>query len=201
MGGWGRNKKNSKKTNFSVDITSGREGALTVGCYTGVLLARIKLYPQICTPKTLTAWFLLNYNFSAYCIISMFSFFVKFWKHPKINLGSVPAYRLDLTWIHWKFINYSNSICPRKAVCLSLRWLSAHLQKEVKDAFHKKDFFFILIIGGVIRGDVQVNDTFHHRPVKTAYKNLEMLLMLDLLRQDSVKIPSSSRDQMREMFL
>ena len=27
-----------------------------------------------------------------------------------------------------------------------------------------------------------------------------MQLMLDLLRQDSVKIPSSSRDQMMEMF-
>ena len=56
--GEGATKKTLKKTNFSVDITSGREGALTVWCYTGVLLARIKLYPQICTPtviKTLTA--------------------------------------------------------------------------------------------------------------------------------------------------
>ena len=59
-------------------------------CYTGVLLARIKLYLQICTPtviKTLPAWFLLNYNFSAYYIISMFNCFVKFWQHPKINPG------------------------------------------------------------------------------------------------------------------
>ena len=107
-------------------------------------------------------------------------------------------------WTSLEFIENLSTIptafAPRKAVCLSLRWLSAHLQKEVKDAFHKKDFFFILIIGGVIWGDVQVKDTFHHRPVKTACKNLEMQLILDLLRQDSVKIPSSSRDQMMKMF-
>ena len=60
-----------------------------MGCYTGVLLATIKLYLQICTPtviKTLLASFLLNYNFSAYYIISMFNFFVKFWQHPKYDV-------------------------------------------------------------------------------------------------------------------
>ena len=41
--------------------------------------------------KTLPTWFLLNYNFSAYYIISMFNFFVKFRQHPKINPGSTPG--------------------------------------------------------------------------------------------------------------
>ena len=60
--------------------------------------------------------------------------------------------------------------------------------------------YFLIEIGGGITGDVQVNDTFYHRPIKAAYRNQEMQLMLDLLRQDPNKIPSLSRDQMTEMF-
>ena len=63
---------------------------------------------------------------------------------------------------------------------------SAQLPKEVEDAFHKKGYFLI-VIGGGITGDLQVNDTSYHCPVKTTYMNLEMQLMLDLLRQDPQK--------------
>ena len=55
-------------------------------------------------------------------------------------------------------------------------------------------------IGGGITGDVQVNDTSNHRSVNRAYRNLEMQLMLDLLRQNPKKIPASFRYQMMEMF-
>ena len=55
-------------------------------------------------------------------------------------------------------------------------------------------------IGGGITGDVQVNDTSYHRSVNRAYRNIEMQLMLDLLRQNPKKIPAPFRYQMMEMF-
>ena len=91
------------------------------------------------------------------------------------------------------------AFAPEKRCVFTLDDYSAHLPQEVEDAFHKKGYFLI-VIGGGITGDVQVNDTSYHRPVKTAYRNLEMQLMLDLLKQDPKKIPSPSRDQMMEMF-
>ena len=57
----------------------------------------------------------------------------------------------------------------------------------------------MIAIGGGITGEVQVNDTSYHLPIKAASRNIEMQLMLDL-QQDPKKIPSSSRIQMMELF-
>ena len=91
------------------------------------------------------------------------------------------------------------SFASEKRCVFILDDYSTHLPKEVEDTFHKKGYFLI-VIGGGITGDVQVNDTSYYRSVKTAYRNLEMQLKLDLLRQDPKKIPSPSPDQMMEMF-
>ena len=92
------------------------------------------------------------------------------------------------------------AFAPEKRCVFTLNDYLAHVPNEVEDAFHKKGYFSI-VIGGGITGHVRVNDTSYHRPVKTAYKNLEMQLMLDLLRQDPKKIPSPSKDQMMEIFI
>lgn len=71
---------------------------------------------------------------------------------------------------------------------------SAYLPQESEKAFHQKGYF-LTAIGGGSTGDVQVNDTSYCRPVKPAYRNLEIQLMLDRLRMDPKRVPSSSRDQ------
>ena len=73
------------------------------------------------------------------------------------------------------------AFAPEKRCIFNLDDYSAHQPKEVEDAFHKMGYFLILTCGG-ITGDVQVNGTSYPFPVKTAYRNLEMQLMLDLLR-------------------
>ena len=102
------------------------------------------------------------------------------------------------TWIHWNFTNYSNSICPRKAMCLYLRWLFYSSTKRSWGCISYKGYFLIVIDGG-ITGEVEVNDTSYHLPIKAASRNIEMQLMLNLW-QDPKKIPSSSRNQMMELF-
>ena len=70
---------------------------------------------------------------------------------------------------------------------------------EVEEAFRKKGYFLI-VIGGGITGDIQVNDTSYHRQAKAAHRNHEMKLMLEMLEKDPIKIPTPTRDQMMQMF-
>ena len=60
--------------------------------------------------------------------------------------------------------------------------------------------YLLRIIPGRITDDVQRNDTDFHHPVKTYYRTLEMELMLEKLRQNPERIPSSSEDEMMKMF-
>ena len=70
---------------------------------------------------------------------------------------------------------------------------------EVEEAFRKKGYFLI-VIGGGITGDIQVNNTSYHRQAKAAYRNHEMKLMLEMLEKDPIKIPTPTRVQMMQMF-
>ena len=63
--------------------------------------------------------------------------------------------------------------------------------KKLRTYFIRK-VTFLTAIGGGITGDVQVNDKSYHPPLKAAYTNLEMQLMLDLLKKNPKKVPSSS---------
>ena len=67
----------------------------------------------------------------------------------------------------------TTAFVPEKQCVLD--YYSAHLPKEVEDFFHKKRLLLI-VIGSGLAGDVQVNDTSYHRPVKTAYRNLKIQL-------------------------
>ena len=55
-----------------------------------------------------------------------------------------------------------------------------HLMPEVRQALFKKGYVLI-IIGGGITGDIQINDTNCHRDLKKHYRDLEMNLMLGQL--------------------
>lgn len=77
---------------------------------------------------------------------------------------------------------------------------SAHLMPEVRQALFKKGYVLV-VIGGGITGDVQINDTDCHHHLKTLYRDLEMKLMLEQLKKDPTKIPSPSRNEMMSMLL
>ena len=49
-------------------------------------------------------------------------------------------------------------------------------------------------------GDIQLNDTDLHSPLKAKYRELEQLLMIDQLKASPKKIPQSSRDDMMRML-
>ena len=77
---------------------------------------------------------------------------------------------------------------------------SVHLMPEVRQALLKKGYILV-IIGGGITGDIQINDTNCHRDLKKYYREFEMELMLDQLKDDPKKIPSPSRNDMMRMLL
>ena len=77
---------------------------------------------------------------------------------------------------------------------------SVHLMPEVRKALLDKGYV-IVIIGGGITGDLQINDTHFHDPIKTIYRDQEMGLMLQQLENNSTKVPSPSRDKMMPMMV
>ena len=85
------------------------------------------------------------------------------------------------------------------AICV-LDDYSVHLMPEVREALFKKGSVLV-IIGGGITGDFQINDTNCHRDLKEHYQDLEMKLMLEQLEKDPIKIPSPSRNEMMSMLL
>ena len=76
---------------------------------------------------------------------------------------------------------------------------SVHITDEVRNALLAK-VYILVVIGGGITGDVQCNDTHIHRLLKKHYGQLEANLMTEMLRKDSNKIPSPSRDNIMKML-
>ena len=74
-----------------------------------------------------------------------------------------------------------------------------HLQEEIRQALLKRGYILVLI-GGGITGDIQVNDTHLHAPLKAKYRELEIKLMLKQLKENPQKIPSPDRDEMMDMI-
>ena len=75
---------------------------------------------------------------------------------------------------------------------------AVHLMPEVREALLKRGYVLV-IIGGGITGDIQINDTHFHAPLKASYRDQEMSLMLEKLRDEPSKIPSPSRDEIMKM--
>ena len=60
---------------------------------------------------------------------------------------------------------------------------AVHLQEEVRTALLERGYILVLI-GGGITGDIQINDTDFHAPLKAKYREFEMSKMLDKLEND-----------------
>ena len=77
---------------------------------------------------------------------------------------------------------------------------SVHLLPELRASLLKKGYVLV-VIGGGITGDVQVNDTHLHHQLKGKYRGKETALMLQKLEAEPNKIPSPTRDDMMDMLL
>ena len=92
----------------------------------------------------------------------------------------------------------SCALFPQKRKIFTLDDYSAHLDPQIKEELKKQGYFLVILPGG-ITGDLQVNDTDLHHPLKTLYREKESALMIDLLTENPGKIPAPNRDQMMRL--
>ena len=71
---------------------------------------------------------------------------------------------------------------------------------EIKEALLKRGYVPV-IIGGGVTGDIQINDTDLHHPLKAKYRDLEQKYMLDQLRADPKNIPQPNRNDIMRMLV
>ena len=76
---------------------------------------------------------------------------------------------------------------------------SVHLQDELRKHLLQQGYVLV-VIGGGITGDIQINDTHLHHQLKAKYREKECELMLQKLRDDPTKIPAPTRDEMMHML-
>ena len=66
---------------------------------------------------------------------------------------------------------------PQKCKIFTLDDYSAYLDPAVKESLSKRGYFLVILPGG-ITGDLQVNDTDLHHPLKAPYREKEATLMI-----------------------
>ena len=91
--------------------------------------------------------------------------------------------------------NRYNIFTPKNYANYVLDDYSVHIMPEIKEALPKRGYV-PAIIGGGVTGDIQINDTNLHSPIKPKYWELEQLLMIYQLKANPKKIPQPSRDDM-----
>ena len=95
--------------------------------------------------------------------------------------------------------NRYNIFTPENYAIYVLDDYSVHIMPEIKEAFLKTGYVPV-IIGGGVTGDIQINDTDLHSPLKAKYRELEQLLITDQLKANPKKIPRPSRVDMMRML-
>ena len=85
----------------------------------------------------------------------------------------------------WKIFQHSQLLNSHRRVISTLTDYSVHLELSIKEAIYKKEYFLI-IIGGGITGDIQCNETHYHKKAKALYRDREMAMMIDKLNLFSV---------------
>ena len=119
----------------------------------------------------------------------------------KFHWAPKGSYRLDQMLATISNLPNRHHIFTMKNYCIYvLDDYSVHIMPEVKAALLKKGYVYVGI-GGGITGDIQINDTDIHAPLKRKYRELEQELMMKQLRDDPKKIPQPSHDDMMWMFV
>jgi hypothetical protein len=127
---------------------------------------------------------------------------IKLTPPPAVHTQFAPkgSYRLEMmlgTIDH--LTNRHNPFSCRNYALYILDDYSVHITEEVRKAFLARGYILVCI-GGGITGDIQVNDTHFHHPLKMEYRQREAALMLEQLRENRNRIPSPSRDEMMTML-
>ena len=117
----------------------------------------------------------------------------------KVQWAEKGAYRLEHIEFIERFPTIHTSFYPQNRDVFTLDDYSAHLPPDVHKALFKKGYFLVNI-GSGITGDIQVNDTDYHHPLKQEYRREEMLLMVQKLQENPSKIPSPLRDDIMKLF-
>ncbi|GFO11576.1 steryl-sulfatase [Plakobranchus ocellatus] len=118
----------------------------------------------------------------------------------KVQFAPKGSYRLEnmlKTIGHMK--NRYNMFSQKDFAIYILDDYSVHLQEEVRKKLLEKGYILV-IMGGGITGDVQINDTHLHHRLKSKYRDLECDLMHRQLQANPQKVPAPSRDEMMNML-
>ena len=123
-------------------------------------------------------------------------------KPPNMNVQFAPkgSYRMEnmLKMIE-NLKNRHHMFSHKEYAIYILDDYSVHLQDEIRKKLLAKGYILV-IIGGGITGDIQINDTHLHHQLKAKYRERECELMLKKLRTDPTKIPAPTRDDMMQML-
>ena len=111
------------------------------------------------------------------------------------------SYRIDqILGVVDKLLNRFNMFTENSFAIYVLDNYSAHLMPQVPQVLFKK-VYVLIVIGGGITGNIQINDRNCHRVLKKHYQDLEMKFMLEQLVKGPIKIPSPSQNKMMYMLL
>ena len=91
----------------------------------------------------------------------------------KYNWALKGLYRLEqMLYTTSNLPNISNIFTSKNYAIYILDDYSAHIMPEIKEALLKRGYVPV-IIGGGVTGDIQINDTDLHSPLKAKYRELE----------------------------
>ena len=76
---------------------------------------------------------------------------------------------------------------------------SIHVTSEVRQELLKHGYVLV-VLGGGIMGDVQINDTHLHHRLKSVFRKKETELMMEQLEARPDRVPSPSRDHVMAML-
>ena len=108
-------------------------------------------------------------------------------------------------WVRDWCKQYSVSLRkPNKRFAIGKEDRIERIEDYLKNVWTIRKYFFdtyvLIVIGGGITGDVQINVTHVHHQLKTNYREQEMEMMLPQLDENPTKIPAPSRDEMLLMM-
>ena len=87
-------------------------------------------------------------------------------------------------------------ISTMKNYCIyALDDYTVDIMHKMKEALLKRGYLYVGI-GGGLTGDIQINDTDIHAPLKREYRKLEQELVINQLQSDPKKIPQPTQDGM-----
>ena len=111
------------------------------------------------------------------------------------------SYRIEqIVGVIDKLLNRFNLFTEKSFAIYVLDDYSVHLMPQVPQALFKKGYVLV-VIGGGITGNIQINDRNCHHVLKKHHQDLKMKLMLEQLVEGPIKIPSPSQNKMMYMLL